>query len=165
MSRRRLWLAIGIGTVLQTISYGSLIFGALVSQSDDPAGGGSAFALGFLLAPPAFAAVAFISGHQSAPLATLKGMGLWLVVALPFGLLNPVTGLTLGFTAAAAVTLRREDESGKTRAAAVAVAGLWVTVLVLILPEAGLFAGAVTPLLAIRAADLYYEQRIAARAS
>lgn len=159
VNTRRVWLAIGLGTTLQTISYGSLLFGAIVSQSDDPTGGGSAFALGFLLAPTVFAVVAFVSGHPRAPLATLKGMGLWLIVALPFGLLNPVTGLTLGFTAAAAVTLRGEEGLGRIRSIAVVAAGVWVSVLVFILPEAGIFAGAVTPLLAIRAADVYAETR------
>ena len=159
VNTRRVWLAIGVGTVLQAVSYGSLLFGALVSLSDDPTGGGGAFALGFLLVPTVFASVAFISGHLRAPLATLKGMGLWLVVALPFGLLNPVTGLTLGFTAGAAVTLRGEEGVGRIRAISVVVAAIWVSVLVFILPEAGLFAGAVTPLLAIRAADVYAETR------
>jgi hypothetical protein len=34
-----------------------------------------------------------------------------------------------------------------------------VLLLVVILPEAGIFAGAVTPLLAVRSADIYRERR------
>jgi hypothetical protein len=41
----------------------------------------------------------------------------------------------------------------------------YVTLLVVILPQAGVFAGAVTPLLAIRGADIWSERDIAKRGS
>jgi hypothetical protein len=89
-------------------------------------------------------------------------MGLWLVFALPLGLINPVTGLCAGFCAGGAVTLRRsETPIRRARAIAGALTVVYVTVLVLTLPQAGLFAGAVTPLLSIRAADVYSERKAA----
>jgi hypothetical protein len=42
---------------------------------------------------------------------------------------------------------------------AVLLATGYVTTLLLILPQAGVFAGAVTPLLAVKAADYYTEKK------
>jgi hypothetical protein len=104
--------------------------------------------------------VAFVSGAGRAPVAALKAMGLWLLIALPVGLINPVTGLCAGFTAGAAVTLRHSEVHQRgARAWAVLIAASYVTVLVLTFTQAGIFAGAVTPLLAIKAADIYSERR------
>lgn len=156
---KRVWLAIGIGTILQAISFGSLLLGAVASQSDTPEAGGPAFAIGFGMVPLVLVIVAFGSGRSSPAVSVLKGMGLWLVVALPISLVNPVTGIFAGFTAAAAVTLRRaEGIPFKPRAAAIVMAAGYVTLLVVLLPQAGLFAGAVTPLLAIRGADIWSER-------
>lgn len=143
------------------VSFGALLFGALISLSDEPISGGPSFALGFILAPATFASVAFISGHERAPIATLKAMGVWLVLALSLGVLNPVTGLCVAFGAAGVITMRREEwTSTWTRSAAVVLTGLYVLLLVVILPEAGIFAGAVTPLLATRAADMYQARKL-----
>jgi hypothetical protein len=156
----RIWWAIGLGTAVQTISYGSLLLGAVASQSDGPVAAGPAFALGFSLVPIVFVLVAFVSGAGRAPVAALKAMGLWLLIALPVGLINPVTGLCAGFTAGAAVTLRHSEFHQRgARAWAVLIAASYVTVLVLTFTQAGIFAGAVTPLLAIKAADIYSERR------
>lgn len=159
---RRTWIAIAIGTGIQVISFGALLFGALISLSDEPIPAGPSFALGFILAPATFASVAFISGHEKAPIATLKAMGVWLVLALSLGILNPVTGLCVAFGAAGVITLRRDEwASTWTRSIAVVLTGLYVLLLVVILPEAGIFAGAVTPLLSTRAADMYQARNLA----
>jgi FtsH-binding integral membrane protein len=158
---RRTWLAIGLGTVVQVVSSGALLFGTLVSVSDEEIAAGPSFALGFILAPVAFAVVAFVSGRERAPIATLKAMGIWLVLALTLGLLNPVAGLCVAYGAAGSATLRREDwTSTWTRSIAVVLTGIYVLVLVVVLPEAGIFAGAVTPLLSIRAADVYQARAV-----
>ncbi len=155
----RLWWAIGIGTLIQTIAYGSFLLGVFASQAEQPEAAGPAFALGFVLVPIVCALVSFISSHESAPKATMKGMGIWLVVALPLGLFNPATGLTAGFAASGMFTLRSTAMVyKKRRLIAVGVVAVYITLLVIILPQAALFAGAVTPLLAIRAADLYAEK-------
>ncbi|MDH3462113.1 MAG: hypothetical protein OEM32_00615 [Acidimicrobiia bacterium] len=156
---RRLWLAIGVGTLVQAISFGSLLLGVVASQSDEVEAGGPAFAVGFALVPIVFVIVALGSGRVGAAGSVLKGMGLWLLIALPVGLINPVTGLCAGFTAAGAVTVHREERIPfRPRLAAVVMAAGYVTLLLFLLPQAGIFAGAVTPLLAIRGADLWSER-------
>ncbi|MFZ0625325.1 MAG: hypothetical protein WAN34_02375 [Acidimicrobiia bacterium] len=159
----RTWLAIALGTVIQVVSFGSILVGAIAAGSDQEMAAGPAYALGFALVPAVFLTVAFVSKVQGAPTAILKAMGLWLVLALPLGLLNPVAGLCAGFAAGATVTLRKPDEPKKwARTVAAAVTVVYVTVLVFILPQAGIFAGAVTPLLAMRVADGYSETRASA---
>ncbi len=159
-------MAIGIGTVLQTISFGSLLLGAVASQSDNVEAGGPAFALGFGLVPIVCVAVALGSARLRPATSVLKGMGLWLLIALPVGLINPVTGLCAGFAAAGAVTLRREEgQRMKPRVAAVVMAAGYVTLILFLLPQAGIFAGAVSPLFAIRGADLWSEREDARRAA
>jgi uncharacterized membrane protein len=161
---KRVWLAIGFGTVVQAISFGSLLLGAVASRSDQPEAAGPAFAIGFGLVPIVFVIVAFGSGRFGAASAVLKGMGLWLLVALPVGLINPVTGMCAGFAAAGAVTLRREEGIAfRPRVAAVVMASAYVTLLVVLLPQAGIFAGAITPLFAIRGADIWSERENAKR--
>jgi hypothetical protein len=116
--------------------------------------------LGFGLVPIVFVIVAFGSAAGSAPSAIVKAMLIWLVIALPVGLLNPVSGLTAAFGAGAAFALRRTDHHRRwVRGIAVLIGTIYVTALVLTLPQAGVFAGAVTPLLAVKAADLYLERR------
>lgn len=145
---------------MQAVSFGSLMLGVIASVTEDSTqAGGPPFALGFILVPVTAAAVAFISSHERAPIATLKAMGMWLLVALPLSIVNPVTGFSTGFGAAGAFTLRSDvPRSGKARALAVAALAVYVTILVWILPQAALLAGAVTPLLAVRAADVYLER-------
>lgn len=161
---KRVWLAIGFGTILQAISFGSLLLGAVASQSDTPEAGGPAFAIGFAIVPLVLVVVAFGSGRVGPAAAVLKGMGLWLLVALPFSLIHPAIGISAGFTAAAAVTMHRaEGIPFKPRVIAIVMAAGYVTLLVVVLPQAGLFAGAVTPLLAIRGADIWSERENARR--
>jgi hypothetical protein len=97
---------VGVGTLIQAISYGSILLGALAAQSDEDLAAGPAFALGFGLVPMVFVVVALISRRRNAPVSILKAMGAWLVFALPLGLFNPVTGLVAGFSAGGALTLR-----------------------------------------------------------
>lgn len=125
------------------------------STSDNEEAGAVYFALGFMLVPIMCAVVAFMSRHPRAPIATLKGMGGWLVVGLPLALVNPVIGLGAGYTAAGALTLRSDVLApGRNRAWAIVGMALYLAVLLIILPQAAILAGAVSPLLAVRAADL-----------
>lgn len=157
---RHLGWAIAIGTIVQAVSFISFMVGVFASTSDEAIAAGPAFALGFILVPVVCATVAFVSRHPQAPMATLKGMGAWLVLALPFSLGNPIIGLSVGFAAAGALTLRSDGlRPGRYRMLAVVGTGVYIVVLILILPQAAIVAGAVTPLLAIRAGDLITEQR------
>lgn len=152
-----------MGTAVQGVAFGSLVLAVVASLIDEPTvSPGPSYALGFILVPVTAAAVAFISAHDNPPMATLKGMGAWLVVGLPLAVLNPIIGFSTAFAAAGAFTLRSDaPRPGRARAIAVAVLAVYVTVLVGILPQAAVFAGAVTPLLAVRAADLYLERSAA----
>jgi hypothetical protein len=142
------------------VSFGSILLGAIAAGTDQDVAAGPAFALGFGLVPIVFVIIAFGSKAESAPVSIVKAMLLWVVIALPIGLLNPITGLTAAFGAGAAVTFRKSDYHRRwIRAAAVAISTIYVTALVFIFTQAGIFAGAVTPLLAIKAADLYMERR------
>lgn len=133
--------------------------GTLAAAFDDDVAAAPAFALGFSLVPVVIAVVAFVSGVENAPTTTVKAMGMWILLALPLGLINPATGLSAGFGAAAAMTLRRpEGNRVRHRVIAVLINTLYVTILVVLAPEAGLFAGAVTPLLAVRIADSWTER-------
>jgi hypothetical protein len=157
---RPLGWAIFVGTLAQAVSFGSLMVAVYASISDNGEAASPYFALGFTLVPVMCAVVAFMSRHPRAPIATLKGMGMWLVVGIPLGLVNPVIGFGAGFTAAGAMTLRPDVLSpGRNRAWAVLATALYLTLLLFILPQSAILAGAVTPLLAIRAADLLTERR------
>ncbi len=148
-----------MGTLLQTVSYGSILVGALAAQSEEDIAAGPAFALGFALVPMVFLTVTLISGRPNAPLSVLKAMGAWLVFALPVGLFNPVTGLVAGFSAGGALALKAPEIMTKRwRARAALLGTIYVTLLVLVIPRAGIFAGAVTPLLVVRAADIWAER-------
>ncbi|MGD2103148.1 MAG: hypothetical protein PVG83_13025 [Acidimicrobiia bacterium] len=152
--------AIFVGTVVQAVSFGSLMVGVFASTSDSGEAGGVYFALGFMLVPIMCAVVAFMSRHPRAPMATLKGMGAWLVIGLPLGLLIPVVGLGMGYTAAGALTLRSDALApGRNRAWAILAVAIYLTVLLLILPQSAILGGAISPLLAIRAADIVTERR------
>ena len=95
-----------------------------------------------------------------AAMAVLKGMGIWLVLGLPLSLANPIMGLATGFTAAGVFTIRTTAlRPGRARWLAVLLTAAYLLLLVAILPQAAILAGALTPLLAIRAADLYSERR------
>ena len=152
--------AIFVGTLVQAVSFGSLMIAVYASTSDTGEAASPYFALGFMLVPIMCAVVAFMSRHPRAPIATLKGMGVWLVIGLPLSLVNPVIGLGAGFTAAGAMTLRPDVLSpGRNRAWAILATALYLAVLLVILPQSAILAGAVTPLLAVRAADLLTERR------
>lgn len=155
---RRIWWAVGIGTILQAAAFLSLTAGTLASTSSETESAGPAFALGFMLVPVVCAVVAFVSGNDRAPIATLKGMGAWLVVALPLGLANPIIGIGTGFAASAAFTLKTHAiRPGRRRFVAVLTMASYLILLLVVLPQSALFAGAATPLFAVRTADYISE--------
>ncbi len=149
----------GLGTLVQVVAFGSLLVGILASASDEDIAAGPAFALGFTLIPVWAATVAFTSAHERAPMATLKGMGVWLILGLPLALVNAVVGLSVGFAAGGSFALRSTAlRPGRARWLSIAALIVYVGLLLVILPQAALFAGAVTPLLALRIADIYAER-------
>jgi hypothetical protein len=157
---RPLGWAIFVGTLVQAVSFASLLVAVGASRSESGEAAGPYFALGFMLVPIMCAVVAFMSRHPGAPMATLKGMGVWLAIGLPLVLLHPVIGFGTGYTAAGAMTLRSDVLSpGRNRAWAIFATALYLALLLFVLPQSAVLAGAVAPLLAIRAADLFTERR------
>ncbi len=162
ISPRRKWMAIGVATVLLVVSYSAMLLAFVAAEVDDGTEGGAAFALGAALVPFVFLALAFISGHRRAAGAVLKAMGLAVLVALPVSAImqDVVTGLVAGFGAGGVIALRSEPvHTWKSRAIAVAFVSLYVAVLVRVIVEAGLIAGATLPLVSIGIADSFVEFR------
>jgi hypothetical protein len=157
---KRSWLAIGLGTMVTVVSYSSILVAIVAARSDTPEASGPAFALGFALVPVVFVTVAFVSGRRAAPMAVLKGMGLWLVIGLPLALLNPVFGLCMGFGIGGVVTLRRgESASWIVRTISVALIAVYCLVMVFIIPPLGILSGGLLPLAALGIADYYTRNR------
>lgn len=159
VSSRRIWAAVIVATVLTVISYGFLLLAIFaprleVAEGEVAASADPAWALGFILVPFVFISLAFISKRERAPIATLKAMGLWVMVALPLGLFNPITGLAAGFGTGGIVALRRgEFYRLSYRVWAVVITTAYVTGLLFFAPPGGVFAGAVLPIPAIAIAD------------
>jgi len=108
-----------------------------------------------ILVPFVFIALAFLSKRERAPIATLKAMGIWVLVLLPIGLLNPVVGLTAAFGVGGIVTLRTEPIYRLSyRVWAVVITTTYVTALLFFAPPGGVFAGAVMPFPALGIADM-----------
>lgn len=165
VSSRRYWIAIIVATVVAVVAYGSLLlawFAVVLEDSDvatdgDIAGSeGPFFALGLVLVPFVFIALAFISQRSRAPFATLIAMGLFVLVALPLGLfLHLSVVLAAAFGAGGIVTLaRREGYRLSYRVWAVVLTAAYVTGLLIVAPPGGIFAGAVLPLPALGLADM-----------
>ncbi len=160
---KRSWLAIGTGTIVLLVSYSSLLVAIVATQSDTPDAAGPVFALGFAMVPVTFVAVAFISGRRSAPIAVLKAMGLWLLVALPLGLFNPVFGLCAGFGLGGIVALKELDKTRwQTRLVAVSLGAVYAFAMLFVFPAVGLISGGLLPFASLGFADYYSEHRVRA---
>ena len=169
-SPRRKWRAITIATLLLVPAYLGIVLGLIAVASDradaPPAGPPIAFGLGLL--PFVFVALAFLSGHPSAPAAVAKAMGTSLLVGIPVAAIVPdaVTGLIAGIGAGGAVALRPEPfATGKARALGVAAVSLYVAVMVRIVPDVTLLLAPTLPFSCLGVADHIAETRGARDAS
>lgn len=159
---KRVWLGIGVASVVLLASYSSLLVAIVAAGSDTPDAAGPAFALGFSLVPIVYVVAAFVSGRERAPSAVLKAMGLWIITALPLSLFNPVFGLCAGFGVGGIVTLRRQGNSRwLVRLGAVFAVSAYALIMLWIIPALGFMSGGLLPLAAIGIADYYTEQRAA----
>jgi hypothetical protein len=168
---RRRWVAITVATLAMQFSYWGMQIGVSMARGEqEGAGGPMALSLG--VAPFVFLIAAAASRHRALPMATLKGMGLFLVFGSMVGLGNPMVGMVAGFSAGATVSLRREPEEPlKPRVIAAVAATVWVGLLfvaaVLFSPAITGFAimsGAVLPFAAVGIADQAVELRALADA-
>lgn len=89
------------------------------------------------LVPLAFAVAAFGTRKPDWPVATLKGMGLAILIGLPISVLlrDPLSGLIAAYAAGAVVTVRSESLAGSGRRW---LAALGVTVVMLVLVRVAL---------------------------
>lgn len=156
-----------MATVLLVISYSAILVASVSFEAEGGPDAAPALALGFALVPFVFMTLAFVSGHRRGAGAVVKAMGLFVLVALPVSAImqDAITGLVAGYGAGGVVSLRAEAvHSWKARAVAVALTSIYVAVLVRVIIEAGLIAGATLSLVSIGIADSFVEFR-AARAS
>ncbi len=159
-SYKRSWLAIGLSTIVLMVSYSSLLVAIVATQSDTPEAAGPTFALGFALVPVVFVSLAFLSGRRNAPTAVLKAAGVWLLVALPLGLFNPVFGLCAGFGIGGVLTLKVHDtDRWQIRTIAVLLAALYSLGMLWVIPAIGLLSGGLLPFACLGLADYYTEHR------
>lgn len=114
-------------------------------------------AIGLAIAPFVFIALGFISRNPQAPKRVLQAMGLLLLVGLSIGLVDPLLGASTGFCLGGALVLNRPDVSRTMfwRFGAVGFTAIYTLVLLVVALPAGVFTGAVLPLMMIGFADEY----------
>jgi hypothetical protein len=150
-----------------TVSFWALAYGAAISFTEASVDtelvtrAGGAFGLSLILVPMAFAAAAFVSRRDDAPLMVLAGMGLFLVVGLPVLVLrNPVGALITGYAAGAVVSLAREEGTGlRHRAVAAAIVGVVVHLGFLAVPAPTAWLAPALPFTAMGIADGFTASR------
>ena len=114
-------------------------------------------AIGLAIAPFVFITLGFVSRNPQAPRRVLQSMGLLLLVGLSLGLLDPLLGAAVGFAVGGALTLNRPDveRTMPWRLGAVGFLLAYMLVLLVVALPAGVFTGAVMPLVMIGFADEY----------
>lgn len=112
---RRKWTAVILATLVELVSFWSIVVGmirATAEEGSDVAGSAAGlFALGFALVPFAFLVLAFGTNNPRAPGATLRAMGLFLIIGLPTIIfLDAAVGLSAGFGLGGIACIRLEIE-------------------------------------------------------
>ena len=172
LSPRRKWRAITVATLLLVPSFWFVLAGVVATSSDRvsregmPNAAGS-LALGLSLVPFVFLVLSFMSEHPRAPGATLRAMGLTLLVGIPVAAIAPdaLTGLVAGVGAGGIAALRADDtHSWKDRALAVVAASVYVFLLIRTVPDAAILVAPILPFTGIGVAD-HLSERKAERAA
>jgi len=166
LSPQQKWKAITIGTIVLLPAFWGTLIG-LVSVASDDANSGVAnpaafIAFGLALVPFAFLALAFVSGHPSAPMATVKAMCLFLLIGIPVSAIaaDAVTGLVAAAGAGGIVALRASEVgTWKTRALGVAFACVYTFVLARMAGAIILISVPAFPFTSIGLADHFAERR------
>ncbi|MET1011994.1 MAG: hypothetical protein ABWY83_06410 [Actinomycetota bacterium] len=171
LSPRRKWRAILLATLLLIPAYWALVAGLVSIASEDRRGApdaGLSIALGLILVPFVFIALAFLSEHPRAPAAAAKAMVLSLAVGIPVSALayDAVTGFVAGIGAGGIAAMRADlDRSWKARALAILIVTVWAYVTVRVMPEAALLLAPVLPFTSVGVADHLLEIRRERRAA
>ena len=164
LSPQQKWKAITIGTIVLLPAFWGTLIG-LVSVASDDAGvtNPAAFiAFGLALVPFAFLALAFVSRHPAAPMATVKPMCLFLLVGIVVSAVaaDAVTGLVAGAGAGGIVALRASEVgTWKTRALGVVFACVYTFVLARMAGAIILISVPAFPFTSIGLADHFAERR------
>jgi len=165
LSPQRKWRAITLATLLFVPAYWAIV-AALVSLGAEngraAVNAGPLIAFGLCLLPFVFIALAFLSEHRNAPGAAVKAMGLALAVGIPVSALaaDAVTGLIAAVGAGGIVALRADvDHTWRARAIAVALATIYVFVLLRVASDVALLMGPVLPFTGIGIADHLSERK------
>lgn len=112
-TQRRLWLAATAATGVVVVSVWATLIPLAFSAEGAGAGG---VALGLALIPLAFVVASAGSGQPDWPLATLKAMGLSVIVGFPLGVfVDPLSGLVAAYAMGAVVSIRRPNEGSPRR--------------------------------------------------
>ena len=166
LSPQQKWKAITIGTLVLLPAFWGMLIGLVSVASDDPGGGvanpAAFIAFGLALVPFAFLVLAFVSGHPSAPMATVKAMGLFLLVGIPVSAIaaDAVTGLVAAAGAGGIAALRASEVgTWKTRALGVAFACVYTLVLARAAGAIILISVPAFPFTSIGLADHFAERR------
>lgn len=144
---RRRWLVIALSTVVLQFAYWPMVASLGTREDGATAVAAGPLALGLAVVPFAFMALAFGSRHDSAPMATLKALGLFVLVALPLVVIvDPMVGAAAGLTAGAVPALQADEvHDRRWRWAAVAAVTVYLFVLRVVAVEFALVSGAVLP--------------------
>jgi hypothetical protein len=113
--------------------------------------------IALVIAPMVFWSIGLISRRSGIPQALLRSMGSLAVLGLALGLLSPIVGAAAGFGVGIAISLNMPDFDGqlRRRLVAVALAVGYMLVLLVLIPPAGVLAGAILPGLMVGFADEY----------
>jgi len=155
--RGRNWIAIACATPLMMFSYFSYGAAFIDAEGDRSGFQLELAAIGLAIAPFVYIALGFISRNPVAPKRVLQAMGLLLLVGLSIGLLDPLLGAATGFCLGGALVLNPPDVERLRfwRLGTVAFTLLYMLVLLVFAAPAGIFTGAVLPLIMIGFADEY----------
>ena len=145
---RRRWLAISLATVVMQFGYWPVI-GSLGTTTDgDRVVVWPLVAIGMGIVPFALMALAFLSRQPNPASATLRALGLFIVLGPPLiVLVDPMVGMVAGLAAGGVAALQRDPDvhSVRWRWWAVGAVTVYVVVLLLVLPAFAVVSGAVLP--------------------
>ena len=145
---RRRWLAISLATVVAQFAYWPVIASLGTTTEGERVVVWPLVAIGMGIVPFALLALAFLSRQPNPASATLKALGLFILVGPPLVvLLDPLVGMVAGLAAGGLGALQRDETVHRLswRWIAVAVLTVYIVVLVLVAPDFALVSGAVLP--------------------
>lgn len=145
---RRRWLAITLGTVVMQFAYWPVVGSLGLRESGELGGVAVELALfGAAIIPFAFLTLAAVSRHPDVGMATLKALGLCLLIGPGLiAVAGPFVGTVAGLSAGGVAALRRDEvHSLRWRWIAVASTLVYIVVLGMFSVEFALMSGAVLP--------------------